>query len=79
MKNSKQHQATTTSKTAKGRGLRQAAASLGFLLLLGVSAAAQTPIGPFSGQYDEDFESSMTIASGYAPNSLLGGHRQSVG
>lgn len=74
MKNSKQHQATTTSKTAKGRGLRQTAASLGLLLLLGVSAAAQTPIGPFSGQYDEDFESSTTIMSGYAPNSVLGGN-----
>jgi hypothetical protein len=49
-------------------------ASIGMLLLVGASARAQTSVGPFSGLHEEDFESSMTIASGYASNSVFGGN-----
>lgn len=71
MKNTHQHDTTNSTKSGK---LRQAAGALAVLLLLGASAAAQNSVPPFSGQYQEGFENSATIAVGFAPNSVLQGN-----
>jgi len=74
MKNAIQHNATTASTNVWVRRLRHTMGSLGALLLLGTSALAQNPTGPFSGQYTEDFESSLSLASGYAPTPVFQGN-----
>ena len=74
MKNTIQSNARTISTNARGRRLRHTMGSLGALLLLGASALAQNPTGPFSGQHTEGFESSLSLASGYAPNPVLQGN-----
>jgi hypothetical protein len=46
----------------------------GALLLLSSNAAAQVnPTAAFTGQHQENFEGSMTIAPGYVPNPVLQG------
>jgi len=71
MKNTHQHDSANSTKSGK---LRQAAGALTVLLLLGASAAAQNSVGPFSGQYQEGFENSASLAVGFAPNSVLQGN-----
>ena len=73
MKNSNQRDTTNSTNSWPGK-LHRAAGALSMLLLLGASVSAQSLVGPFSGQYQEGFETSPAIAPGYAPNPVLQGY-----
>jgi len=73
MKNSNQHD-TANSTNSWGGKLRRTAGTLTVLLLLGASAGAQSLVGPFSGQYQDGFETGSALSLGYAPNSVLQGN-----
>jgi len=56
------------------RKLRGPVRFFGALVLLGATAAAQVnSTAPFTGQYQEGFETSVTLATGHAPNQVLQG------